>query len=570
MHYYLLSILLLLSGSSMAVSADDSTFVGEIRRLEAEYGGHLGVMAKDLGSGKTIAYNQTERFPTASAIKFPIMVAFYDLVARGVVDPAMPVVLHLEDKKPGSGVLQFLSDSTRITLLDAVTLMIILSDNTATNLVLDRLAADHDSRMAAVNDAMSGIGLKNTRLLNRLYSWQTKKSTPESIRYGIGVSTPEDMVMLLERLYAHTLVDSTSSEAMISIMKDQQYQSMIPRLLPSHTCQYLSVAHKTGGVNETKVDVGLVLSDRINLAMAIFVDKHADHAEGADNRAVLLAAHVARAVWNHFTGDSGYERVVNERDVDWNQFPGGRWAIYRSPYAPFPHPARENGFRGGDGTFYPRVPHYVDSSITVFVPEGFAETPEGVNLIVHFHGHMNDNMGVLEQFGMPQAMISTRTNALLVLPQGPYWARDSFGGKMEDDGGFRRMVDDVLETMKKEGVITTTRVRDLLVTAHSGGFRPAAYVLDRGGLKEKISQVFLFDALYAEHDKFERWLRDGHGVLYGAYTDHLRDEHVSFSAKLKESAGDRIHFEAGTDHDGVVTKFFPQWLSQLEAGWRVP
>jgi beta-lactamase class A len=572
MHCSLLSVLLMfvLSYPSIAVSADDSTFVREIRRLEAEFGGHLGVMAKDLGSGQTAGYNATERFPTASVIKFPIMAAFFDRVARGLVDPAMPVFVQSEDKKPGSGVLQFLSDSTRITLQDAVKLMIILSDNSATNLVLDRLAPDHDSRMAAVNDVMTRNGLENTRLLNRLFSWQTKKSTPEAIRYGIGVSTPEDMVMLLEKLHARALVDSASSEAMIKIMKDQQDQGMIPRLLPSHTCRYLSVAHKTGWVNESKVDVGLVLSDRVNLAIAVFVDKQPDHEEGVNNTGVLLAARAARAAWNHFTGDSGYERVVNEQDVDWNQFPGGRWAIYRSPYAPFPHPAREQGFRGSDGTFYPPFPHYSDNSIVVFVPEGFTETADGVNVIVHFHGHANDNMGVLEQFGMPQAMISTRTNALLVLPQGPYRARDSFGGKMEDEGGFRRMVEDVLETMKKEGVITATRIRDIVVTAHSGGYRPTAYVLDNGGLTSKISHVFLFDAFYAEHEKFEKWLAGGHGVLYGAYTDHLKDEHLSFEARLKKSAGDRIHFE-GThvDHNAVVNEYFPRWLMELDSGWRL-
>ena len=88
-----------------------------------------------------------------------------------------------------------------ITILDAVRLMIVLSDNTATNLVLDRLGATHAERLACVNDFLVSKGLKNTHLLNRLYSWDTKQSTPEGIRYGIGVSTPEDMVTLLEALH---------------------------------------------------------------------------------------------------------------------------------------------------------------------------------------------------------------------------------------------------------------------------------------------------------------------------------------------------------------------------------
>ena len=81
---------------------------------------------------------------------------------------------------------------------------------------------------------------------------------------------------------------------------------------------------------------------------------------------------------------------------------------------------------------------------------------------------------------MPQAMIAEKTNALLVLPQGPYRARDSFGGKMEDTGGFKRMVDDVLATLVKEEVIKSAKLNKLILSAHSGGYRPAAFVLDRG------------------------------------------------------------------------------------------
>jgi hypothetical protein len=330
------------------------------------------------------------------------------------------------------------------------------------------------------------------------------------------------------------------------------------------------VAHKTGFINESKIDVGLVLSDRANLAIAIFIDKHPDHEEALNNRAFLLAAHVARAGWNFFTGDSGYERVVNERDVDWNQFPGGKWAIYRSPFAPFPHPARDSGFRSSDGTFYPRDPHYSDNSITIFVPDGFTETPEGTNVIVHFHGHRNDNMGVLEQYKMPQAMIATRTNALLVLPQGPYRVPDSFCGKMEDSLGFRNMVNDVMETMKHEGIVNTTAIRSIVVTAHSGGYEPAAFVLDRGGMNDKIADVFLFDAFYGQLDKFREWLTGGKGTMFGAYTQHLAANHQKFEKEVGPLVGNRLHFgPAAVEHNEVVEAFFSQWLQQLDDHWRI-
>ncbi|MCK5572573.1 MAG: serine hydrolase, partial [Bacteroidetes bacterium] len=422
---------------------------------------------------------------------------------EGRVNPDAPVVLTAGDKKPGSGILQGLSDGVTISLLDAVKLMITLSDNTATNLVLDRLGDSHEERMSAVNDVLAREGLKNTRLLNRLYTWETKLQTEESIRYGIGVSTPEDLVQLLEAIYKRTLVDSASSEKMLDILGRQLYSSMIPRLLPAETCTQFWVAHKTGGIQETKADAGLILSDRANIAIAIVVDKHADHGEGIDNRAVLLVAHVARAVWNHFTGDRGYyARKVVEDHVDWNFFPGGRWGIYRSHVAPFPHEERADGYTRRDGTHYPPFPHYMDSSIVVFVPDAFDETQEGSNVIVHFHGHNRDNLSELVRHDMPQTMISEKINAILVLPQGPYRAPDSFCGRVEEEDGLRRLVRDVLETMRKEEVVATGNVNRVIVSAHSGGYRPAAFVLHWGGLSDSVTDVFLFDAFYALQEYF--------------------------------------------------------------------
>jgi len=555
--------------ASAVLSSEQEALLSEIRRLEEEFGGHLGVMARNLETGETVAYNASERFPTASVIKLPIMAAFFHRVEQGTIDPQMALTLTAEDKKPGSGILQSLDDGARITLLDAVKLMIVLSDNTATNLVLDRLGGTHDERMAAVNDYLTSQGLEKTHLLNRLYTWETKKSTPESFRYGIGVSTPEEMVALVEGLYRRTMCDSASAEAMMGILEGQFYNDMIPRFLPAQTCSRFTVAHKTGGIQETKVDVGLVLSDRVSFAMAVFVDKHADHADAIDNRALLLGAHVARAIWNHFTGDRGYQtRRVMTHHVDWTFVPGGRWGIYRSPAAPFPHPDRAWGYTRRDGTVYPPFPHYRDSSVVVFVPERLSEGAEGANLLVHFHGHNRDNLYEFERMEMPQALIDEDVNALLVLPQGPYRAADSFGGKMEEEGAFERLVSEVLSTMQAEGVVRSATPGRIVVSAHSGGYRPAAYVLRHGGLRDHITDVFLFDAFYAQQDDFRRWLLEGEGTLRGAYTEHLAEEHRAFQEDVGPRVGSRLSFvPAGVDHEEVVRRFFPRWVKSLGPLW---
>jgi hypothetical protein len=229
-----------------------------------------------------------------------------------------------------------------------------------------------------------------------------------------------------------------------------------------------------------------------------------------------------------------------------------------------------NGLTARDGTHYPHFPHYADSSIVVVIPEGFKETDEGTNLIIHFHGHLNDNMGVLERYLMPQALASQKINALLVIPQGPYRAKDSFGGKMEDEGGLKRLVEDVLATMKSEEVVKTAKLNKLVLSAHSGGYRPLALCLDRGGLNDHITDVFLFDAFYGNQEFFRNWLTAHKGRIFAAYTDHLAGEHEAF---MKETTGEpltRIRFtKTAVDHDQVVQTFLAEWLSKLDKVWKM-
>jgi len=493
-------------------------FLQEIARLEARYGGHLGFMARNLRTGETLSYNGSERFPTASVIKLPVLAAFFHLVDGNKIDPNEWITLTKADMKPGSGILQLLTEGGRITLLDAVKLMITQSDNTAANLVLDRMAPTHPERMAVVNDFLLQLGLKDTRILNRLFSFDTKQSTAEAVRYGIGVSTPEDMVALLGALYSRTLASPSSCDMMMNILQSQFYREMIPRFLPEEAGESLAIGNKTGSVNEPKVDVALLRSDRADIALAVFVDKQPDHRGDVENRGILLGAMVARAVWNHFTGSVGYEeRVIPLHDVDWNTFPGGRWGIYRSIAAPFPHPKRKRGFKAADGTSYPYHPHYDDDSIVVVVPQSFRETENGANLIVHLHGGPGDNMSSLEKDRMPQSLAGQNINALLVLPQGPYRANDSFGGKLTDPGGLGRLVEDVLATMKQEKIIQTSRLNQLILSAEGSGDQSVATALRRGGLDGKITDLFLLGPPTIPPQLFRDWVKKGAGKVHTAY-----------------------------------------------------
>ncbi len=204
------------------------------------------------------------------------------------------------------------------------------------------------------------------------------------------------------------------------------------------------------------------------------------------------------------------------------------------------------------------------------MPEGFRELPGGSNLIVYFHGHLSDNLTVLERDSLVQAMTEQKVNALLVLPQGPWRARDSFGGKMEDPGGFRRMAEDVLGAMQREKIVSDTKVNRVCVSGFSGGYRPAAFVLDRGGLSEKVTDVFLFDALYANEEYFRAWLLGGTGHVTGAYTDHLSKEYEGFASSVRDRAGERVSFtKTDVDHGLVPRTFASLWFAKLSPEWKI-
>ena len=567
-------LLLLILPLNNLHSQDSSTVIYRVRKFEKLIGGRIGVMAKNLNTGQEIKYRASEKFPTASVIKLPVMVEYFFQVQAKRISPTQKVELSSANKWGGSGLFQYFLGTSQQKLADAVLMMITISDNTATNMVIDALGESHTEKLAAVNDRMISLGLKNTRLLNKLMSWETKTDSPESIRYGIGVSTPKDMCLLCEKIFKHDVVDSAACDEMIDLMKKQFYNDRIPRFLPKEESK-IRVAHKTGSVTGVNNDVGLILSPRVNISLAIFIEQARDRRGGPENETTLVAAKISRLIWNHFTGDTGFERPF-ATSVDWTSFPGGEWTRVQLAHSPFPHPSRDEGHHYKN-RFFPRDPHYCDSSAVIIVPDKFAETKRGTNLIIHFHGWNNDVLNVLEKFNMAQQLLASRKNAILVLAQGPYRALDSAGGKMEEVDGLKNFVDDILRLLTSEKIIHFEKLGKLIITAHSGGYRPAILALERGGLTDKVREVFLFDAFYDLTDKIIPWLKqDRKHHLRSIYTSHLAPEHEEFMKELKK---ENLSFSEALDknaqivlektkvkHNEVIENTFLRWLqaSQLE------
>lgn len=248
-----------------------SILEADVGALIAGVEGRVSLYARNLDTGREFGVNPDERVRTASTIKLPIACALAREVAARRARWDERLVIRARDKVSGSGVLADFTDGARVSLRDAMTLMIIVSDNTATNLILDRIRAD------TVNDTMSELGLTATRAMRKIRGdgtqlkpaegWSRAGREPGNDRFGIGASTPRDMVRLLELLERGKVVDRTSSALILETLKRQQYKDGIGR----HVTEW-PVASKSGALDALRSDVGIVYTPRGRIAIAITID----------------------------------------------------------------------------------------------------------------------------------------------------------------------------------------------------------------------------------------------------------------------------------------------------------
>lgn len=214
--------------------------------IESRYEGHLHIYARELGNNGLVTYRQDAKVATASTIKLPILVHMAQLVDEGKFDWNMPLNLTAEDKVGGMGVLQHLKTPHALTLHDACYLMMSISDNTATNLVIDVTSID------AINERISSWGLKNTRINRKAFSPDNENSKV----FGLGVTTAEEMGQLLEEIYRPTFLKKSVVEKVRHMMALQTDLVGMARVLPPNW----HYGGKTGRVTDVRGDVGFVRS----------------------------------------------------------------------------------------------------------------------------------------------------------------------------------------------------------------------------------------------------------------------------------------------------------------------
>jgi D-alanyl-D-alanine carboxypeptidase/D-alanyl-D-alanine-endopeptidase (penicillin-binding protein 4) len=249
-----------------------------------------------------------------------------------------------------------------------------------------------------------------------------------------------------------------------------------------------------------------------HLAFSLLLNRY-DPPPGYDKRDEL--DHVALML-GEFSGRS----VPNAAELKDLYAPDGNVMLVHLPTAPFPHPSRANGHWYGNQFFSAPV-HYSDDSVAIFIPKNF-HASDKVDFLVHFHGWRHTVAGTLGEYHLIDQLAASGKNVILVVPQGPFNAPDSSGGKLEDTNGFARFMDDVVATVKNSGALDQTNfdIGNIILSGHSGGYKVMAAIVDHGGLSDKIREVWLFDALYAGRENFVAWQKAENGRLLDIYTDH--------------------------------------------------
>lgn len=293
----------------------ESSVTSTIQDFAAQTGGIVGVAAKHLETGKYVSHNVDTVFFTASTLKVPLLVELYRQVDAGIIDVNQRTELTDALRVPGSGVLKELSSGLQPTIHDLAMLMIIISDNTATDILYNRVGGDE------INNTMRQLGLTHTRIPmtcrellysivgleveNPAHTYQLASDYLKKQEFVLeadgfsedksDVSSPNDMCRLLELIYDGDILSPQSREAVLDILKRQQLNTVIPHALPPGTV----VAHKTGSYHSVRCDVGIVFSPTGPYTVAIMAKQMtAGDRLGTDTG---LAA-VSKAVYDELAG----------------------------------------------------------------------------------------------------------------------------------------------------------------------------------------------------------------------------------------------------------------------------
>ncbi len=269
----------------MTVPAAMAQLHEQLASIDRGFSGQIGVAAYQLTTGESVEYNAHHRFPTASTIKLAIAVEGFRQLHGGEHQRAEKITLGEADKLAGTGVLREFDAGLELTFMDLLRLMMVVSDNTATNLLITALGIDR------INATLRELGVVDTELLRPITFELENGRIP-----NIGLGTPADFALLLRHIPTHKALTAASTDELLAIMRRQQYREFLPRYLPVTSW----VANKVGMLPGVRNDVGIVGREHPEYVIAVMTEGCADLSSGVDNEGTLAVARISHLLFDHF------------------------------------------------------------------------------------------------------------------------------------------------------------------------------------------------------------------------------------------------------------------------------
>jgi beta-lactamase class A len=236
-----------------------------------------GIFLVDLDTGGYIDINAGVAFPAASTIKLPVLVAFFQAFDEGKVRLDETLTMEASQVAEGSGDLQYQKPGTKYTVLETITKMIVISDNTATNMIIDRLGGAE-----VLNQQFLKWGLRNTAIRNPLPDLG-----------GTNTTSPHDLTNLVSQVEQGGLLSMKSRDRLFHIMEQTQNDSLIPKGLGRGAI----IAHKTGNINSVLADAGAIdMPNGKRYLLSVLIKRPAEGYTPAAN----LIRDVSETVYKYF------------------------------------------------------------------------------------------------------------------------------------------------------------------------------------------------------------------------------------------------------------------------------
>ena len=251
----------------------------EIEKIATNLDGVMGVAIRDLTTDEEILLNANMSFPTGSSIKIPVLIELHKQAAAGKYKLTDQRWLERTDKVGGSGVINNFGDHTsQLSLNDLAVLMVVLSDNTATNMLIDQTG------MANVNATLDQLGLKEIRLQRKMIDLAASGRGDENI------ATPFAAMELMAKLYKGEAVSRKLSDDVLTFLKLRK-GSPIPKLIPGN----IVIANKPGGIEGVACDWAIVYVPNRPFAITVMTNYNGETANAED-----AISQIAKLAYDHF------------------------------------------------------------------------------------------------------------------------------------------------------------------------------------------------------------------------------------------------------------------------------